>query len=1155
MKRLATISILLVACCAAIAQQLAMQTGHAGTITKIRFSPDGKLIASASDDRSTILWDLQTHLQSLTLKGHELSVNDLAFSSDSKLLATAGHDGRVLVWDVVSGKLLQSFEIGVPVKAVVFASDINTVYCAADYIYSVDRITNKKVSISPKSSASYNALAWSAEHKLLAFGGQSESVSLYSPSASSVQAIIKIKVNELSFSGKTLFMAGKTGRLIAYDIERSKKKFNKNSLSIFNGYNTVASANDYIFGGDESGLITVFKARNGKKKMDVQAIKGEVKSLTVSPDEKILACAGTDKRIVLMSSEDFTVLSVLRGSAERITNISFSADGDNLFLGYANGDMKLWNLTPGGKILYNSSPLPEKLTRRRWSSSVSNSSYLFSGNSILIKQDLRKGFRAVPDTIKKVKNQLISWDLEKNEVSTVAKTNQEIILSDNGVLVSKNENFLHPAAKVQRGIFTYIVPYFALRALTLTSEVGALFNIAKVVDVAAFGYSRYPHASKVKPLNAKGITNNLSAKNITINRNTSTTGKILEREIKSRSLSVDGSKLLTVFENKRGRSKSAIAITNLSTSKTIHYQEFYQEVTNATLSPSGAYFAVETKNSIALFRTEGSLIWEDTGNFPITFDPTESRVLYTNAADIICRNNLGVKVFQYDSHHADKISAIRFNPSHAYFATASFDGTVKFWDNQNPEEKVTLVSIGREEFIYITPQNYYYASKGALSGLGFRFDNKIFTFDQFDVKFNRPDLVISQLPYADATLLKVYQEAYNKRIALLGIDPTQVSTAGNLPEVKVAGLDKALQVTKPEFTFNVEAIDRASNLKAIHVLADGVPVFGSQGKAILNAEKGKTWKENLSIALTPGTNKIQVYAINEDGISSYKESFNVNLQAREKKPDLYLVAVGSSKFSDNAFDLNYASKDARDVEKLFRSQASFHKVYVKTLIDQEVTRGNVNQLGSFYAPATENDLIIFFFAGHGILDANLNYYLSTYNTDFSNPSENAIPYSLIDELMDKARSRKKLLFVDACHSGEVDKVESELRASTTTQEGQIKFRTVGNTVASTNKLGLKNLLEVSKNLFADLRKNNGATVIASAGGAEYAMEGSAWRNGIFTYCLLKGLDKMDADLNGDKQVTVAELRKYLFAEVPRLTGGKQSPTSRSENISNNFIIR
>lgn len=1157
MKRFAIVLIVFVACHVGFSQQLAMQTGHAGTITRIRFSPDGKLIASASDDRSAIIWDLQTQLQSLTLKGHDQSINDLAFSHDNKLLATAGEDGKVLVWEVMSGKIIGTFEVGAAVKGVTFGSDNNTIYCASDYIYALDRLSYKKTTIGPKSSAFYNTVAWHSEGNLLAYGGRLDPVRLYSISSGRENTKINVKANALNFNGTTLLIAGKTGRLLSYDIGQSKIKFNKNSLSVFNAYNTVAATREFIFGGDETGLITVYKTRNGKKKLDVQAINGEVKSLAISPDETILACAGTDKRIVLMNSQDFTVLSVLRGSAERITHISFSADGDNLFLGYANGDMKLWNLTPGGRILYNENSLPEKLKKKQWSGSVSNATYRFSGNTLLIKQDLKKGFRAVPDTVKRLKNQLLSWNLEKNEITTLKKTNDEIIVSDQNILVSKNKNFLHPAAKVQRGIFSYIVPYFALRALTLTSDVGGLFNIVKGVNIAAFGYSRYPHASKVKPLEESGIQNNISKKEkLTINRSPSTTAKIMEREIRSRSLSVDGSKLLTVFENKRGRSKSAIVVTNLSSKKTIHYQEFYQEVTNATLSPSGTYFAVEQKNSILLYRTEGALIWQDTGNFPITFDDRELRVLYTNAsADIICRNNLGIKVFQYTSHHTDKISAIRFNPTHSYFATASLDGTIKFWDDEKPEEKVTLISMGREEFIYITPQNYYYASKGALNGLGFRLDNKIFTFDQFDAKFNRPDLVISALPYADSQLVKVYQDAHIKRMALLGIDASQSNTTSNLPVLTLSGIDKALQVNKPEFSFSVTAMDDQVKLKALHVLIDGVPLFGSEGKTAPSTQTGKPWKEDISCTLTPGTNKLQVYAVNENGVSSYKESFQVNFKSAEKKPDLYLVSIGSSKFAERAFDLNYASKDARDVEKLFRSQAGFNKVYVKTLIDQEVTRTNINQLSSFYEQANENDVIIFFFAGHGILDADLNYFLSTYDTDFSNPGKNAIPYTLIDELMDKTKSRKKLMFVDACHSGEVDKTEAQFQASTTTQEGQIKFRTVGNAVTSTNRLGMKNLLEVSKNLFTDLRRNNGATVIASAGGAEYAMEGAAWRNGIFTYCLLKGLDKLDADLNGDRQITVSELRKYLFTEVPRLTGGKQSPTSRSENISNNFIIR
>jgi hypothetical protein len=79
-------------------------------------------------------------------------------------------------------------------------------------------------------------------------------------------------------------------------------------------------------------------------------------------------------------------------------------------------------------------------------------------------------------------------------------------------------------------------------------------------------------------------------------------------------------------------------------------------------------------------------------------------------------------------------------------------------------------------------------------------------------------------------------------------------------------------------------------------------------------------------------------------------------------------------------------------------------------------------------------------------------------------------------------------------------------------------------------------------------------VVSSAGGAEYAMEGKAWKNGIFTYCMVSGLKERKADLDKDGKVMLSELQKYLQAEVPRLTSGKQTPTSRAENLYNDVEI-
>ena len=143
---------------------------------------------------------------------------------------------------------------------------------------------------------------------------------------------------------------------------------------------------------------------------------------------------------------------------------------------------------------------------------------------------------------------------------------------------------------------------------------------------------------------------------------------------------------------------------------------------------------------------------------------------------------------------------------------------------------------------------------------------------------------------------------------------------------------------------------------------------------------------------------------------------------------------------------------------------------------------------------------------------------------------------------------KKTLLIDACHSGEIDKEEVAITTTTEVEEGDVKFRNVGNTIANKDgQLGLQNTSELTKSLFADLRKGTGATVISSAGGMEFAMESSQWQNGLFTYCYINGLQSKAADLNKDGVIMLSELQQYVATQVTQLSNGKQQPTSRIEN--------
>uniref|UniRef100_A0A5F5PT50 Notchless protein homolog 1 n=1 Tax=Equus caballus TaxID=9796 RepID=A0A5F5PT50_HORSE len=84
---------------------LARMTGHQALINQVLFSPDSRIVASASFDKSIKLWDGRTGKYLASLRGHVAAVYQIAWSADSRLLVSGSSDSTLKVWDAKAQKL------------------------------------------------------------------------------------------------------------------------------------------------------------------------------------------------------------------------------------------------------------------------------------------------------------------------------------------------------------------------------------------------------------------------------------------------------------------------------------------------------------------------------------------------------------------------------------------------------------------------------------------------------------------------------------------------------------------------------------------------------------------------------------------------------------------------------------------------------------------------------------------------------------------------------------------------------------------------------------------------------------------------------------------------------------------------------------------